>query len=75
MFENDQQLPVDFRLADFELEAGDEIVFREWDPETKQYTGREYTRTVRRITKHESPTRYWSQEKLEENGMYVIEWE
>ncbi len=52
MFENDQQLPVDFRLADFKLEVGDEIVFREWDSKTQRYTGRQYVKKVRRITRH-----------------------
>jgi hypothetical protein len=75
MFENDKKLPVDFRLADFDLEDGDQIKFREWDPETKQFTGREYTKTVRRVTKHNSPTRYWKQEELEKHGTYIIEFE
>jgi len=75
MFENDQQLPVDFRLADFELEAGDEIVFREWDPETKKYTGKQYVKKVGRVTKHESPTRYWTPDQMEKHGMYLIEWD
>ena len=30
----------DVRLQDFECASGDTIVFREWDPETKEYTGR-----------------------------------
>lgn len=75
MFENDQKMPVDFRLANFDLENGDQIRFREWNPKTEQYTGREYTRTVKRVTKHNSPTRYWSKEELEEQGMYIIEFE
>ena len=74
MFDGDQNLPVDFRLADFDLQDGDQIRFREWDPETQKYTGREYIKTVKRITKHESPTRYWSPRELEKHGMYLIEW-
>jgi len=74
MFENDQKLPVDFRLADFDLKEGDVIRFREWDPETREYTGRQYERTAGRVTKHESPTRYWSQKDLEAHGIYIIEW-
>ncbi|MBW2967891.1 DUF3850 domain-containing protein [Candidatus Woesearchaeota archaeon] len=75
MFENDQKEPVDFRLADFNLSEGDQIRFREWNPQTKQYTGREFTRTVGRVTRHSSPTRYWTPEELEQHGVYIIEWE
>lgn len=75
MFENDRKLPVDFRLADFKLKDGDHICFQEWDPKTKKYTGRKYTKKVRRVTKHESPTRYWQPKDLEKHGMYIIEFE
>ena len=75
MFENDQGLPVDFRLADFALNDGDKIIFKEWGPEAKEYTGRQYSRTVKRVTTHESPTRYWTQKEMEKYGMHLIEWE
>ncbi|MFH0873791.1 MAG: DUF3850 domain-containing protein [Candidatus Komeilibacteria bacterium] len=75
MFDKDQKSPVDFRLADFDLEEGDQIRFREWDPKTKEYTGREYIRTVKGVTKHNSPTKYWTVEELEQKGMYIIEFE
>lgn len=75
MFEIDRELPIDFRLADFELKGGDQIRYKEWDPKTRQFTGREYTKTVKRVTKHESPTRYWKQKELEKDGMYIIEFE
>ena len=75
MFDSDQNLPVDFRLADFDLQDGDQIRFREWDPKTQKYTGREYIKTVKRVTKHESPTRYWSPQELEKHGVYLIEWQ
>lgn len=73
MFETDRELPVDFRLADFKLQDGDQIRYREWDPKTKQYSGREYTKTVKRVTKHESPTRYWSNKDLNRKGLFLIE--
>ena len=74
MFDTDQKLPVDFRIADFNLKDGDLIRFREWDPKTKKYSGREYIKTVKRVTKHESPTYYWKIEDLEKHGIYIIEW-
>lgn len=74
-FDSDREYSVDFKLADFDLEDGDQIRFREWDPKTKDYTGREYTRTVKKATKCNSPTRYWSKEELEKHGMFIIEWD
>lgn len=75
MFENDRDLPVDFRLADFDLQDGDKIRYKEWDPKINKFTGREYVKTVKRVTKHESPTRYWKPKDLVKNGIYVIEFE
>ena len=72
-FDKDKNIPLDFKLADFDLKPGDKIRFREWDPVTKKYTGRSYLRKVKRVFKNESPTRYWSQEELEKYGWYLIE--
>lgn len=74
-FDEDQRLSLDFRLADFDLEQGDRIRFREWDPRREKYTGREYTKTVRQVIKCTSPTRYWSVKDMESHGMYLMEWE
>lgn len=73
MFEGDRNLDIDFRLADFDLQDGDQIRFREWDPAIQEYTGNEYTKTVKRVTKHNSPTKYWSTKELEQRGMFIIE--
>jgi len=74
-FDGDRTASNDFKLADFDLQDGDQIKFREWNPQTKEYTGREYVRKVRKVIKHESPTRYWTPQELEKHGMYIIEWE
>ena len=60
------------RLADFELKEGDVIVFREWDPRTRKYTGRSFKALVTRVEKQNSPTRFWSVEELEKHGIYVF---
>lgn len=74
-FDEDQKVSCDFRLADFDLQAGDTVKFKEWDPKTKKYSGREYEKKVKRVTKHESPLRYWTPEQINQYGMYLIEWE
>jgi hypothetical protein len=75
MFDQDKDLTLDFRCADFKVEPGDIIIFQEWDPKGKKYTGREYRKTVKQAIKCESPTRYWQPEKLEQYGIYLFEWE
>lgn len=74
-FDIDKNLNIDFRLADFDLERGDIILFREWNPHTKEFTGREYKKTVKNVVKSESPTRYWKPEELQKHGMYLMEYE
>lgn len=61
------------RLADFELEKGDKIVFKAWDKEKQKYTGKEYAKKVTSVSHFPSPNRFWTQEDLEKYGLYVIE--
>lgn len=75
MFDTDKNLSLDFRLADFKLKVGDRIIFREWDPKTKKYTGREYKKTVKKLIKCESPTRYWKKEELKKYGLWLMEFD
>lgn len=74
-FDSDKELSLDFRLADFELDVGDEIVFQEWNPAIKQYTGREYRKKVKTLVECESPTRYWTIEELNKYGLHLMEFE
>lgn len=64
----------DLRLNDFEIEEGDSIVFQEWDPETKDYTGRELEKKVGFVGKWkiEELTVFWTKEEIEEKGLQVI---
>ena len=41
----------ELRLNDFEINEGDILVLKEWDPETKSYTGRELEKTVTYVGK------------------------
>lgn len=74
-FNLDKMLTLDFRLADFNIEPGDQIRFREWDPKTRTYTGREYIKTVKQVIRCESPTRYWKPKEMKRHGMFLFEWE
>lgn len=62
------------RLNDFEIAEGDTLVLREWNPETKEYTGRTIekqvgfvgTRTIDQLTQ------FWPRETIEEKGLKII---
>ena len=64
----------DLRLADFEINRGDILVLREWDPKTKEYTGRQIDKQVTYVLK----TKKWgfqSVEDLDNFGEQVIQFE
>lgn len=61
----------DLRIAEFECEVGDVLVLREWDPEMKEYTGRQMEKTVTFVMKTKD-LRFWSQEDIEELGFLVM---
>jgi hypothetical protein len=64
----------DLRLNDFDVEEGDVLVFKEWDPETKEYTGRMLEKKVGFVGKWkvEDLTKWWSQKDIEEKGLLVM---
>jgi hypothetical protein len=39
------------RIADFECNVGDTLLLREWDPQTKDYTGREMKKEATYVIK------------------------
>ena len=62
----------DLRLADFDVEPGDVIIFQEWDPTTESYTKRELSRIVENVN-HVNLDRFHTLEEIEEFGHYIIE--
>jgi len=60
----------DVRLADFYCEVGDILVFKEWDPKKKDYTGRKIEKTIGYILKTKEDD-FWPEEEVDEYG-YVI---
>jgi len=61
----------DLRIAEFECEVGDILVLREWDPEKKEYTGRELEKEITFIVKTKD-LKFWSQEDISELGFLVM---
>ena len=66
------QKKFELRLADFEIQEGDTLVLEEWDPKTKEYTGRKIEKKVNYVFKFNLDD--FSQKKeIEEKGLYVIQ--
>lgn len=61
----------ELRLADWECKEGDELLLREWDPETKEYTGREIRKDVMYVIKTKD-VGFWSEEEVGKWGYQVI---
>ncbi len=64
----------DLRIADFQINAGDTLVFKEYNPKTKQYTGRKLEKSVSRVNKIDL-LKLYSAEDLKKKGLLLIELE
>ena len=61
----------ELRLADWQCNPGDVLLLKEWNPETKQYTGREIEKEVTYVIKTKD-VNLWSQEEIEKYGFQII---
>lgn len=64
----------ELRLNDFEINEGDTLLLQEWDPETKEYTGRELEKKVGYVGKWkiEDLDRFWPLDEIKSKGIQVI---
>ncbi|MFA5841732.1 MAG: DUF3850 domain-containing protein [Candidatus Paceibacterota bacterium] len=62
----------DLRLNDFNIGVGDTLLLREWDPRTKEYTGRELSKKVTYILKVNPNDTMWPKEDIEKYGIQVM---
>ena len=62
------------RLNDFEIEKGDTLLLREWNPKTKSYTGRELKKKVGYVGKWKvgDLEKFWSREEIDNKGFQII---
>lgn len=63
---------IEVRLADFKLKKGDILVLEEYDPKTKQYTGRTIKKKVKKVFMF-NPTEAHSLKDIKKFGFYEIE--
>ena len=61
----------DMRLADFECNVGDILVLREWDPETKEYTGRVLEKQATYVIKTRD-INFWPKKDVETYGFQIM---
>ncbi len=59
------------RLADFECNPGDILVLKEYNPETKEYTGRVIEKKVTYVSKTKN-FKFWPKEDIDKYGFQVI---
>lgn len=64
----------DLRLNDFEINEGDILVLKEWDPNTKDYTGRKLERRVGYVgkCKMDELAQFLGEEEAKNKGIQVI---
>ena len=61
----------ELRLADWDCQAGDVLVLKEWNPEAKDYTGRILEKEITYILKTKDMN-FWSEEAVEQYGYQII---
>jgi hypothetical protein len=61
----------ELRIADFECNGGDTLHLREWDSQTKNYTGREMKKDVTYVIKTKDITLFKT-EDIEKYGYQII---
>lgn len=66
----------EIRLADWKCAPGDELVLQEWDPKTKEYSGRELSKMIDYVltTKELEQWGAWSKEEIDKHGFQIISW-
>lgn len=62
----------ELRLADFDIQEGDTLLLEEWDPKTKEYTGRTIEKTVSFLLKFKLDD-FGQEQEIKEKGLLVIQ--
>ncbi len=66
----------ELRLADFDLKNEDILVFEEYDPRTKQYTGRSTEFKCSRVEHSaQNPLQFYNIDDVKKNGFWIIKLE
>ena len=63
---------VELRLNDFVVAEGDALLLKEWNPKTKEYTGRQVKKQVSYVAKFRVDKLFWPEAEVKEKGIQVI---
>ncbi|MBI4980899.1 DUF3850 domain-containing protein [Candidatus Woesearchaeota archaeon] len=61
----------ELRLADWDCSVGDILVLKEWNPDTKEYTGRVLEKEITYLFRTKNQ-KFWSPEEVEKYGFQII---
>ena len=62
----------ELRLNDFLVNEGDVLLLQEWDPQTKEYTGRKIEKKVSHVGKFKMDKLFWPEKDIKEKGIQII---
>ncbi|HUD04352.1 MAG TPA: DUF3850 domain-containing protein [Candidatus Paceibacterota bacterium] len=62
----------ELRLNDFDVKEGDTLILEEWNPKTKEYTGRKVEKKVAYVLKFKMDKLFWPEEDVKKNGLQVL---
>ncbi len=62
----------DLRINDFEIKEGDTLILEEWDPETKEYTGRKTEKKVTYVGKFKFDDSILPEKEMREKGIQIM---
>lgn len=62
----------ELRLDDFEIKEGDTLLLEEWDPKTKEYTGRKIEKKAAYVWKFRIDNLFWPEEEIKKKGIQII---
>jgi hypothetical protein len=62
----------ELRLNDFEVNEGDVLCLREWNPITKEYTGRQINKNVTYVGKFYIDKLFWPEEDIKNKGLQIM---
>ena len=64
----------ELRLGDFEIQEGDILILKEWNPETSSYTGRTLERSVGHVGRwmEGDLEMYWTPDQIRQHGLQAI---
>jgi hypothetical protein len=61
----------DVRIADFKVKPGDILVFEEWDPKRKRYTGKKIEKKITYVLKTKGQL-FWKKKAIVKHGFQIM---